>query len=112
LIWIKAALICSAHPAAFMPLERSHAMFHRLFKGREQRSLLFGKMLRRFSFNAHRDITSSEAATLNQAISRCRACGATDHCQTWMDSTDGTEGADQFCPNVQAFKELAGPKKS
>ena len=87
-------------------------MFHRLFKGREQRSLLFGQMLRRFSFDAHRDITSSEAATLNQAISRCRVCGATERCQTWMDSTDGTEGADQFCPNVQAFKALAEPKKS
>ena len=87
-------------------------MFHRLLKRQEQRSLLFGEMLRRFWFDAHRDMTMSEALTLNQAILRCRACGATERCQTWMDSTDGTEGADQFCPNVQAFRALGGPQKS
>ncbi len=82
-------------------------MFYRLLKRQEQRSRLFGEMMRRFWFDPHRDMTSSEASTLHQAILRCRACGATDRCQTWMDSTEGTEGADQFCPNVRAFRTLA-----
>jgi hypothetical protein len=87
-------------------------MFNRLLEKEEQQSRLFGEMLRRFACETRRDMTMSDAFALRLAISRCRACGATDACEAWVASTDGTEGADQFCPNTQAFRQLGDPAKS
>jgi hypothetical protein len=86
-------------------------MFSRILKQEEMHSRLFGEMLRRFSFDSHRDMTMSDAFTLRRAISQCRACGAAERCEAWMASTEGTEGADQFCPNTEAFRQLADPTK-
>jgi hypothetical protein len=81
-------------------------MFERFIARQDQRSRLFGGMFRRSSGDAPRDISISDAPVLARAISRCRACGAVEACETWAATTEGTEGAEQFCPNAQTFKDL------
>jgi hypothetical protein len=87
-------------------------MIKRLLERLDQRSRLFGDMLGRFSFDIQRDLTMSDAMSLGQAITRCRGCGATERCEDWMATTKGTEGAEQFCPNVRVFRQLGGSTKS
>jgi hypothetical protein len=83
-------------------------MIKRLLERLDQRSRLFGDMLARFSFDIQRDLTMGDAMALSQAITRCRGCGATERCESWMSSTTGTEGAEQFCPNVKVFRQIGG----
>ena len=87
-------------------------MIKRLLERLDQRSRLFGDMLARFSFDIQRDLTMADARALSQAITRCRGCGATARCQAWMSSTTGTEGAEQFCPNVEIFRQIGGSATS
>lgn len=84
-------------------------MFHGILKEHERRSRLFGAMLRRFWFDTRRDMNMCDAAMLSRADSQCRSCTVTDRCEAWMASSEGTEGADHFCPNAAAFSQLRGP---
>ena len=86
-------------------------MISRMLKRQDQRSRLFGEMLHRFSGDTTRDMTMSDGFTLAKAISRCRNCGATERCEDWVANSEGTEGADEFCPNAETFRQLADPAK-
>jgi hypothetical protein len=87
-------------------------MFARLMKRLDQQSRLFGEMLRRFTSGTRRDMTMGDAQELTRAITRCRSCGATERCEAWLESSEGTQGADEFCPNAETFRQLGNREKS
>lgn len=41
-----------------------------------------------------------------EARNRCVVCGATEECQRYLESSEGTSGAPVFCPNHQLFQSL------
>lgn len=87
-------------------------MISRILKRQDQHIRQFHEMARRFSVDIERDMTSNEVHALTQAILKCGRCGDVGHCEAWMASNEGSEGADRFCPNAETFRKLGTPKKS
>lgn len=78
-------------------------MFGRMRRSRELRSRLFGQMLERFGITRRNDFALTDGGALYTAAARCIHCSAVDRCKNWMETTSGTEGADEFCPNASTF---------
>lgn len=81
-------------------------MFERLIENRERHARLMGEMMRRFGALQGDDVTIGEAMSLERAARRCMSCGAVGDCEQWMEQTQGTAGAERFCPNVELFSSL------
>jgi hypothetical protein len=81
-------------------------MFGRMRRTRELKGQLFGEMMRRFGVIQRQDYAFAEGVALHTAAARCIHCGEAARCKEWMESTTGTEGASDFCPNAQTFATL------
>lgn len=81
-------------------------MFDRMMKNQERHAKLMGEMMRRFGVLEAGDISMTGAVALESATRACMGCRSLAECEHWMEETSGTEGAGEFCPNVQRFTEL------
>jgi hypothetical protein len=81
-------------------------MFERLIANRERHARLMGEMMQRFGALQGDDVTISEAMSMERAARRCMDCGAVEDCERWMEQTEGTDGAERFCPNAKLFASL------
>jgi hypothetical protein len=88
-------------------LKGDSAMFGRMRKTRELKARLFGQMMQRFGVSQNPDYGQFDGARLQTAAGRCIHCGAAARCKEWMETTTGTEGASDFCPNAQTFAALS-----
>ncbi|TCT08408.1 hypothetical protein EDC22_10984 [Tepidamorphus gemmatus] len=81
-------------------------MFERLMANRERHARLMGEMMRRYGTLQGDTITICEAMSLERAARRCMDCGSVEVCARWMEQTEGTDGAERFCPNAKLFASL------
>ena len=81
-------------------------MLGRMRRSRELRSRLFGQMLERFGITRRNDFAFSDGGALYTAAARCIHCPAVDRCKSWMETTAGTEGTAEFCPNASTFAAI------
>lgn len=81
-------------------------MFDQWVESRERRARLMGEMMHRFGALQHHTPTIGEAMAFERAVRVCMACGAVRECESWMAETEGTAGAERFCPNARLFASL------
>ena len=95
--------------SAFDDRAQEEAMFDRLIQNRERHAKLMGEMMRRFGVLESDTISMNDAICLEGAARRCMGCRAVEQCERWMTATQGTRGAEAFCPNARTFAAIAGP---
>jgi hypothetical protein len=81
-------------------------MFGRMRRTRELKRQLFTQMKQRFGVTQEADYGSAEGAMLQTADARCIHCTEVARCKAWLATTDGTEGAAEFCPNAGILATL------